>query len=179
MQEQLEGAAWALSLWGIFSIIFGVLVIAWPSITLAALLVVVGIYFLASGVLLFVGSLIRRAGHWILGAVMGAISAAAGLYIFAHPLISALALLSVVAVWAIVLGTLEIVAGFESIANDWWLILSGLVLLLFGFYIFAKPGEGALVLAWLIGISAIVSGIMAAVSGVRLGAWANRLAPKP
>ena len=112
MQQQVKGAAWALGLWGAFSVIFGVLVLAWPSITLKAFLVVLGVYLLASGVVMAIGSLVNRQGHWVGGAIIGALSAVAGLYVFANPKISALAILTVVAVWSIAVGTLQLVAGF-------------------------------------------------------------------
>ena len=169
MEDQLKGASRSLGLWGVLSVIFGVLVLAWPSITLKSFLVVLAVYLVASGVVLLVGSLLRQQGHWILGAVMGVISAVAGLYVFANPGISALVALSLIAIWAVVLGALEVVAGFEG-RNNWWLILSGAVLVFFGFYIFARPGAGAIVLVWLIGLSAIASGILSAVAAARLGA---------
>jgi len=173
MDDQLRGASRSLGLWGVLSIVFGVLVLAWPGITLKAFLVVLGIYLVASGLVLLVGSLFRREGHWILGAVMGVISAIAGLYVFANPGTSALVVLSLIAIWAVVVGTLEVVAGFEG-RNNWWLILSGAVFVLFGFYIFARPGQGALVLMWLIGLSAIASGILSVVAASRLGALERR-----
>src|SRR3989344_4368766 len=173
MEDQLRGASRSLGLWGVLSVIFGVLILAWPSITLKAFLVVLAVYLVAAGLVLMVGSLFRREGHWVLGAVMGAISAIAGLYVFANPKISALAILTVIAIWAIVVGALEVVAGFEG-RNNWWLILSGAVFVLFGFYIFARPGQGALVLMWLIGLSAIASGILSVVAASRLGALERR-----
>ena len=169
MEDQLRGASRSLGLWGALSVIFGVLILAWPGITLKAFLVILAVYLVATGLVLMVGSLFRREGHWVLGAVMGAISAVAGLYVFANPKISALAVLTVVAIWAIVVGALELVAGFEG-KNNWWLILSGAVFTLFGFYIFANPGAGAIVLVWLIGLSVIASGILSMVAAARLGA---------
>src|SRR3972149_6678312 len=107
MENQLKGASRSLGLWGVLSVIFGVMVLAWPSITLKAFLVVLGIYLVAAGLVLLVGSLVRHEGHWILGAVMGVVSAIAGLYVFANPGISALVVLSLIAIWAVVVGTLE------------------------------------------------------------------------
>ncbi len=158
MQKELNGAAWALGLWGAFSVIFGGVILAWPGITLKAFLVVLGAYFVASGLVMLVGSLVNRQGRWVAGALMGAISAIAGLYVFANPQISALIALSVIALWAITAGMLQMVVGFEG-KNNWWMIISGAIYTLFGFYIFANPAEGALVLVWLIGLSSIAGGI--------------------
>ena len=158
MQKELNSAAWALGVWGAFSVIFGGVVLAWPGITLKAFLIVLGAYFVASGLVLMVGSLVNRQGKWAAGALMGGLSLVAGLYVFANPGISALVTLYVIALWAIAAGMLQLVAGFEG-KNNWWLIIAGAIYTLFGFYIFGNPAEGALVLMWLIGLSAIAGGI--------------------
>jgi uncharacterized membrane protein HdeD (DUF308 family) len=158
MDKDLKAAAWALGLWGALSVVFGALILAWPGITLKAFLVVLGVYLLASGAVLLVGSLINRNGHWVIGTLIGFLSAVAGLYVFANPQISALVALSVVAIWAVAAGMLLVVSGFEG-KNDWWRIIAGAVYTLFGFYIFANPAGGAIALVWLIGLSTIASGV--------------------
>src|SRR3990167_3867363 len=173
MDEQLKGAAWSVGLWGVLSVIFGALVLAWPGITLKVFLIILGVYLLATGVTLGIGSLINRSGHWGGGAVIGALSVIAGLYVFANPKISALAVLTVIAIWAIATGGLSLVAGFEG-KNNWWMILTGAALVLFGFYVFANPGEGALALVWLLGLTMIFSGILEVIVARRLGARGRR-----
>lgn len=174
MQEQIKGAAWALALWGAFSVIFGVLILAWPGVTLKAFLIILGVYLLASGVVMTVGSLVNRSGHWIGGALIGFLSAVAGIYVFSNPTISALAVLTVIALYAIAIGMLQVVAGFEG-RNDWWMIIAGAIWTLFGFYIFANPKGGAITLVWLIGLSTIISGLMMIVASTRLGAFNRQL----
>lgn len=166
MQKQLQGAAWALGLWGALSVIFGVLILAWPGITLKVFLIVLGVYLIATGLVVTIGSLTNRNGRWIGGTLIGLLSVIAGLYVFSNPTISGLAVLTVIAIWSIAVGMLEIVAGLEG-QNDWWLVFSGAVLTLFGLYIFANPGGGALVLVWLIGLSTIASGIALAVAAFK------------
>jgi len=158
MQNELKAASWALGIWGALSVIFGALVLAWPGITLDSFLVILGVYLLASGVVMLVGALMHRQGSWVGSALVGVISAVAGLYVFSNPGISALVVLSVIALWAIVVGMLQLAAGFEG-KNNWILIFAGTVYTLFGFYIFANPADGAIALVWLIGLSSIVSGI--------------------
>lgn len=158
MQSELRAASWALGLWGALSVIFGALILAWPGITLKAFLVVLGVYLLAVGVVMIVGALANREGSWAGTALVGVISAVAGLYVFSNPQISALVALSVIALWAVAVGMLQIVAGFEG-KNNWLLIFAGAVYVLFGFYIFANPAGGAIALVWLVGLSTIASGI--------------------
>lgn len=169
MDEQVKGAAWALGLWGALSIIFGLLILAWPGITLKIFLVILGVYLLASGIAVAVGSLVSRRGHWVGGTLIGLVSVAAGLYTFSHPTISALAILTLIAIWSIAVGVLQIVAGFEVDRNGWWLVVAGAVYTLFGFYIFANPKGGAVAIVWLIGLSVIFGGIASAVAAFKIG----------
>lgn len=175
MQENMKAASWALGLWGVLSVVFGVLVLAWPGITLKAFLVILGIYLLAVGFGMIVGSLANRAGHWVGSALIGVVSIAAGLYVFAHPQSTALILLSVIAIWAIAVGMLQIVAGFEG-RNNWLMIFAGVVYTLFGFYIFANPKGGAITLIWLIGLTAVVAGIAHVVAAFELDKASKQLA---
>ena len=177
MQKEVQNSAWAVGLWGVLSIFFGVIIVSWPAITLKAFLIVLGIYLLAAGAITLVGSVIHRDGHWVLGILLGVLSFAAGLYVFSNPDISALVVLTLIAIWAIVVGALLIVAGFEADKDGIWFILAGLVSGFFGFYIFANPGEGAVALIWLISIYSIVTGILLVVGGFKLHGAAKELTP--
>jgi uncharacterized membrane protein HdeD (DUF308 family) len=177
MQKELKGAAWALGLWGVFSILFGALVLAWPGITLKAFLVILGVYFVATGLAMIVGSLVHHQGKWVLGALLGIVSVVAGLYVFANPAISGLVTLYVIAIWAVTVGMLEMVAGFEG-KNSWSLIIAGAVHALFGFYIFANPAGGAIALVWLIGLTTIIGGVALVVTAFEAHHEINMLEPK-
>jgi uncharacterized membrane protein HdeD (DUF308 family) len=70
-----------------------------------------------------------------------------------------------IAIWAVVVGALQVAAGLASKKTNWLMVVSGTVYTLFGFYIFAKPAAGALALIWLIGLSTVVSGVALIVGG--------------
>jgi uncharacterized membrane protein HdeD (DUF308 family) len=165
MQSELKAASWALGLWGALSVIFGALILAWPGITLKAFLVVLGVYLLAAGVVMLVGAFANREGSWAGTALVGVISAVAGLYVFSNPQISALVALTVIAIWAVAVGMLQVVAGFEG-KNNWLQVFAGVVYTLFGFYIFANPKGGAVALVWLIGLSTIAGGIALVIAAI-------------
>ena len=62
-------------------------------------------------------------------------------------------LLVFIAVWAIIIGVLQLYAAIQLwkvIDNDWWLILSGLLSIAFGAVLIAWPSTGALALIWTI-----------------------------
>lgn len=174
MQNELKAASWALGLWGALSVIFGALILAWPGITLKAFLVILGVYLLAGGLVMLVGALANREGSWAGTALIGVISVVAGLYVFSNPQISALVALSVVAIWAVAVGMLHVVAGFEG-KNNWLMIFAGAVYVLFGFYIFANPAGGAIALVWLIGLSTIASGIALVIAAFEANSASKKL----
>lgn len=175
MEDQIKSASWALGAWGVMSVIFGLLIMAWPGITLQVFLVILGIYLLASGVVMVIGSLVSHERHWIGGALIGFLGVLAGLYVFANPTTTGLVLLSVIAIWSIVVGALEVVAGFEAGKHGWWVIVSGIISVLFGAYIFANPRNGAIALVWLIGIYSVVSGLVLAVAALKIGRYGKQL----
>lgn len=176
MEEQVKGSAWALGLWGALSIVFGVLIVAWPGITLKAFLVILGVYLLASGAVTLIGSVVNRGGNWAAGMVLGFLSVVAGLYVFANPEISALVALSLIAIWSVVVGTIMLIAGFGAEKDGIWLVIAGAVSVLFGIWVFANPREGALALVWLISIYSIVSGIFLAIGAFKLNDLGNQMA---
>ena len=76
---------------------------------------------------------------------------------------TALILLAFIAVWAIIIGVLQIFAAVrmrDVINNEWWLILSGLISIAFGVVLIAWPGTGALAVVWTIAWYAVFFGCM-------------------
>ncbi len=81
---------------------------------------------------------------------------------FTWPGITSLALLYVIAFWAIFTGVAEIMYGIrvrKEVENEWTLILTGALSVLFGILLLIWPGAGMLSLVWLIAIFAILYGI--------------------
>ena len=87
------------------------------------------------------------------------------------PGITALALVYVIAAWAIVKGIVQIAVAVRvrrEIRGEWLLGLVGLLSIAFGVLLAGFPGAGALSLVWLIGAYAIVAGVAMAALGLRL-----------
>ncbi len=164
MQGFLAKHWWVFLLRGIFALIFGILAIAMPGITLITLVLVVGIYLFADGVISLVTVFSGQThgdDRWLV-ALQGVVGVVVGLIAFFMPGVSALGLVLAIAAWSLVVGVLQIVAAIrlrKEISNEFWLGLSGLISILFGFFIIARPGEGALAVIWIIGIYAILFGL--------------------
>ncbi len=74
------------------------------------------------------------------------------------PGVTAVALLFVIAAWAIITGVFEVVAAIrlrKEIEGEFWLGSSGVVSVLFGALLLARPGAGALTVLWMFGAYAI------------------------
>jgi uncharacterized membrane protein HdeD (DUF308 family) len=164
---------WALVLRGLFAVLFGLAAFFWPGITLAALVLLFGAYALADGIFAIVAAITgadRRTRWWalLLEGIAGILAATATVF---WPGLTALALLYLIAAWAIVTGIFEIVAAVRlrrEIEGEWLLGLSGLASVLFGLYVAAFPGPGALAVVWIIGAYALFAGILLIALGLRL-----------
>ena len=164
---------------GLAAILFGILSFAWPGITLAVLVIVWVAYALAAGLFALMAGI--RLRMWPL-TIVGLLGIGAGVLTFLRPGITALALLGFIAVWALATGILQIAAAIrfrKMIANEWMLILSGVLSVAFGAAMLARPGAGALAVVWLIGWFAMINGVMQVILGFRLRGLAGHMVPKP
>jgi len=172
--EQALAHIWkAMALRGAVAIAFAVLILAWPSIGLSALIALFGAFALVSGLATFVGAFsVPPAGNrraWL--AIEGLLGVGVGIVVFVWPGLSALGLLYAIAAWAVVAGMLEIALSFTlpiSGRRSLLLGLSGLLSIAFGVIMFAKPGAGAIALLALIAAFALVSGVMQVVFAFEL-----------
>jgi uncharacterized membrane protein HdeD (DUF308 family) len=165
MVDVLARNAWMLVARGIFAVIFGLVALFWPGITLAALVLLFGVYALMDGIFAIAAAITGadpRSRWWmlVLEGVAGIVAAA---ITFMWPGITAIALLYLIAAWFIVTGVLEIAAAVRlrrEIRGEWLMVLSGIVSVLFGAYVAIFPGLGALAIAWLIGTVSIFFGVL-------------------
>jgi uncharacterized membrane protein HdeD (DUF308 family) len=172
---QLAKMRWAIGLNGLLSIALGVVILLWPGISLSALTILFGAYALATGVVAFFYAFSAEAGGergWLI--LSGLLGIAVGIVVLVWPSISTLALLYVIGAYAIVLGIIAVFGAFWlpiDGGDTALMILGGLVSILFGIVMFARPGDGALVTLALIAAFALVTGItelVVAIGGKRL-----------
>jgi len=165
MDRLLAQHWWAVGLRGLAAIIFGILALVWPGLTLIALIALFGAYALIDGLFTIFLAIRGREDHrnwgWLLAE--GIVGVLIGVLTFRWPGVTALVLLAFIAAWAVITGIMEIFQAIELrhvIRNEWLLILSGVASVLFGLLLFLFPYNGAVALVWLIGIYAIVFGAM-------------------
>jgi uncharacterized membrane protein HdeD (DUF308 family) len=132
-----------------------------------------GGYCLVNGILTLVAAF-RRArdqARWWALALEGVASLVAGGVTLFWPGLTSLALLYVVAAWALITGLLQIGTAIrlrKQITGEWVLIASGLMSVVFGLFLVFMPLTGALVVAWWIGAYAFAFGILLVILAFRL-----------
>ncbi len=171
---------WALAIRGALAILFGVLALIWPNIALFVLAILFGAYAFVDGVFAIVAALNAPAGYsrWWVHFLEGLAGVVIGVVTIFWPNITALALLYLIAAWAIVTGAFEIAAAIRLrryIAGEWLLGLSGVLSILFGVLIALFPGAGAVGVVWIIAFYAILFGVLLLALAFRLRRWQQDL----
>jgi uncharacterized membrane protein HdeD (DUF308 family) len=170
--DSLSRNWWAVSLRGLAGILFGIITFFAPGISLAALVLLFGAYALVDGVLAIVSAVRRRgADRWWLLLLEGIVGIGAGVLTFLWPAITIIALLYLIAAWALVTGGFEIAAAIrlrKAITGEWLLALSGIFSIALGVLLVLFPGPGALAVTIWIGAYAFVFGALLFALGLRL-----------
>lgn len=164
MQKMLSTYRSMMLFRGLAALVFGILTLVWPKLSLAVLVFLFGAFAVISGISAIVGSLRNREdSHWGVLLFEGILGVLAGAVALAWPGITALAFLFLIASWAILTGILQLLAPLAfpmRFGRGLLSVLSGIISIVFGIVIAAQPASGLLTVVWLIGIYAIVFGGM-------------------
>src|SRR4051795_6260456 len=128
---------------GLLAVVFGVLALAWPGITVLVLAFVFAAYVLVDGIGMIISGIGGRGGRrwsYVLAGVVGVI---AGLAAAFWPGVTVLVLVLWAAAWAVVTGVLEIAAAVRGGGSGRWLVaLAGVLSIIAGFFVLIWPGIG-------------------------------------
>ncbi len=168
----LKSLSTSLIVRGLLAVAVGIVALAWPGITVLALVILFAIYaFIAAGMEAVKAFSSESAGPVMGHLLLGLVDVGAGVIALAWPGPTALVLVLLVAAWAMVAGLVEIYAGFEvgeSAGTRALFFVSGLISIAFGIVLFARPGVGAVTLALLFGLFNLVYGFWALIEGIDL-----------
>ena len=167
---------WTLLLRGILALIFGVLCVAYPGITLIIMTIMFGAYALVDGAFAVASAISTAKGEprWWATILEGIVGLILGSFTLIWPGTTAFGLLYLIAAWAIITGIFEIAAAVrlrKQFTNEWLLILSGVASVIFGLLTLAMPGAGALAIVFWIGAYAITFGMFYVALAFRLRKW--------
>jgi uncharacterized membrane protein HdeD (DUF308 family) len=176
LEKAMSRSAVYLGLAGVVSVVFGVVTLFWPGITLVALTALFGAFTLVYGAFALgsgLNLLAHRSTEWVPYILGGLAGVVIGAVTFFSPSLTDLTLLYFIAAWAIVVGVFEIIASIDvrdMVKGAGWLAASGGLSIAFGVIVAIRPGSGALAILWLIGGYAIVAGAIRMFAAYRIRA---------
>jgi len=163
---------WLVLIRGIGAILFGILAMFWPGVTLSLLFMIFGAYAVLDGIVAFITGLIFRGTLWGWVLVQGLVSVALGLLVFRYPDNAAALFVIFLAAWALVSGAVQAYAAFRlksaGEANWVWVLASGVLSLLFGIYFVINPLTLAKFLLVITGLFAVLLGVVLVAGALRL-----------
>lgn len=154
---------WIILLKGILLILFGILAFSSPGVTISVLVTWFSFFLIADGVISVAGVLMNwktEEDKWLLLAE-GLISIFLGFLVFRSPDSFATFVGFLIAFWAVFIGVARIAMAIQlrkEMKGEGWLILSGVLAILFGFLVFAQPGIGLTTVLWMIAIFSLLIG---------------------
>jgi uncharacterized membrane protein HdeD (DUF308 family) len=165
MESLFKRTWWALLIGGIVSVVFGVLALVWPGLTLFVLALFFAASVFVDGIVMAAGAIRHRAGasHWWLWLLVGVLGIGAGLIGLVSPPTALGALLLLISAYAVAMGVLMIWAGWkmrQEIRHEWLLWLLGALSIMFGVLLIAHPAAGLMTVIWLISAWAMATGII-------------------
>jgi uncharacterized membrane protein HdeD (DUF308 family) len=163
---------WLVLLRGILAILFGIAVLAWPKATVVVFLVLFAVFSILDGILdIMMGVQAKgERGRWLVF-LQGALAIIAGIIAVVWPSVTAVVLLWLVALWAILSGAMEIAGSLElrrlGQPRWWWHTVAGVLAIVLGaILLFGNPTRGILAILWAVGVLAIASGIALIIAAV-------------
>ena len=172
-----------LLLRGVIALLFGFVALFLPASAFWGLVLAFGLYAFVDGVIDLAAAITRRDREgrgWL--ALEGIAGIIAGIITFVSPGITAMALIALVAIWALVTGVLKIVSAIrlrKEIKGEWLLSLSGVASILMAALIVAAPIRATLALIWVLGIYAILLGGLLIGLSYRVRNWERSSSIEP
>ena len=166
---QSRGAYMALSiLTGLLMIVLGGLFLAQPGLSLASIILLIGIFVIIYGVGLVISGLVGHTESRGWAIAVGVLAAIMGIITLAWPAATSLAVLYIIAAWAIITGLADIAGAFMggvSGGRRVWLVVIGLLGIGVGIYFFVHPVTGVLALLWVVGVYLVALGVLRIIAG--------------
>jgi len=181
LEEHSSAIGTLLLLRGIVAVVFGLIALASPGATAAALVILFAVWaFVDAG--LAIAAAIRRGqekGSWGWFAFEAFVSAAAGVAALVYPAITLLALVVIVALRAIFLGVCMLAGAisWKGLPARWLRIVTGIVSIVFGVMLLWRPLVGAAALVWAVGIYAVVFGLTSFIHAIEVFGLRHRMGP--
>jgi uncharacterized membrane protein HdeD (DUF308 family) len=171
-----------IALRGAAALVFGVATMVWPDVTLLALVLLWGAFVLVDGLFALTAAVVGDGiEHRVWMALYGAAGVTVGVVTFLWPSITGRVLLFLIAVWAFVVGVIQLVVAFnlrKEIAHEWALGVAGALTVALAVVLVVWPGATAVAIAWVIGLYATLLGLLLLAVAWAVHSEIRRLEPR-
>ena len=164
---------WHIAVRGLIALLFGIMLLAWPGISILLLALFFGAYAFVDGIITLVAAINYKAGAgqraWLF--VRGICGIIVGIVTFFWPAITAIVLALLIGAWALIAGVMELNFAFRSVKDTgikWLLAISGILSIILGILLLIQPIAAIIAVIWAIGAYAIIAGILLIIAGFRL-----------
>jgi uncharacterized membrane protein HdeD (DUF308 family) len=164
---------WQVAVRGLIALIFGIMLLAWPEVSLFIFAILFGAFAFVDGIFTLVAAVNYKAGAgrrtWLF--VRGILGIIVGIITFFWPAITMLALVILIGAWALVTGVMELNFAFRAVRETgakWLFAVSGILSIILGILLLVSPIAAAIAVIWVIGAYAVIAGIVLIVLGFRL-----------
>jgi uncharacterized membrane protein HdeD (DUF308 family) len=164
---------WQVAVRGFVALLFGILLLAWPGISLFVFAIFFGAFAFVDGIFTLVAAVNYKAGAgqraWLF--VRGILGIIVGIVTFCWPAITEIALVFLIGAWALVTGIMELNFAFRSVRETgakWLFAVSGILSIILGILLLVRPIAAIIAVIWIIGAYAVIVGIVLIVLGFRL-----------
>lgn len=150
---------------GVVAILFGILALAWPGLTLATLSLFIMLWLVITGVVMIVQSIMNLNQGWsaIAMLLLGVLQIGVGAYLVQRPELAVTTLVSLVALVLIIEGVITVVASLMDEASATtktiW-VIAGVLYVIAGVAVWQYPITGSLAFVWVLGLAAVVNGTL-------------------
>jgi uncharacterized membrane protein HdeD (DUF308 family) len=162
--ETIASRSWgAVFARGCIAIAFAIVAWTRPEVTLTILLIFFGLYVLGDGIASIVAAVraSREDQRWWPFALEGFLGTVGGVVILFAPAAAAVAVVLVVAIWAIATGSVEVVGALRrGPVGAGYIVLAGLVRIGFGALLLARRHLGLESLLWVMAWYALAHGVL-------------------
>ncbi len=167
MEITLAKNWWLLTIKGVIAILFGIAALVVPQQTILVLTLYFGAILLVGGIiytfwLIWKFSKLSKHGKWLL--LDGLFDISMGLLVLSYPEVTVKVFIFFIALWLLFIGSLQFFYAFKlksTLSSSWWLpLINGIVTILLAILIMQRPFESAITMSYLVGISAILFGLL-------------------
>jgi uncharacterized membrane protein HdeD (DUF308 family) len=164
---------WQVAARGLIALLFGIMLLAWPGVSLFIFAILFGAFAFVDGIFTLVAAVNYKAGAgqrtWLF--VRGILGIIVGIITFFWPAITELALVLLIGAWALVAGIMELNFAFRAVRETgakWLFAVSGILSIILGILLLVSPIAAIIAVIWIIGAYAVIVGIVLIVLGFRL-----------